>query len=64
MGFDELAWGVNQSRYDLLKKINEFGTTVVLVTHNRDVVNRLGKRVVTLDDGKVVADKKTGKYRI
>ncbi len=45
---------------EILKKINEFGTTVVLVTHNRDVVNRLGKRVVTLDDGKVVADKKTG----
>lgn len=49
---------------DLLKKINEFGTTVVLVTHNREVVNRLHKRVVTLEGGKVVSDVAEGKYRI
>ena len=46
----------------LLKKINEFGTTVVLVTHNRDVVNALKKRVVTLENGKIVSDKEEGKY--
>ena len=46
----------------LLKKINEFGTTVVLVTHNREVVNALKRRVITLEDGQVVSDKETGKY--
>ncbi len=49
---------------DILKKINEFGTTIVLVTHNRDIVNRLRRRVVTLHDGKVIADEKEGKYRL
>ncbi len=49
---------------DLLKKINEFGTTVVLVTHNREVVNRLKKRVITLDDGRVVSDVEEGRYKL
>lgn len=47
---------------DLLEKINAFGTTVVLVTHNREVVNGLRKRVITLADGRVVSDQKHGKY--
>lgn len=47
---------------DVLKKINEFGTTVVLVTHNREVVNALQRRVITLDQGKVVADQSQGRY--
>lgn len=47
---------------DLLLKINEFGTTVVLVTHNKDIVNRLKKRVVLLDCGQVVSDEEEGKY--
>ena len=46
----------------LLQKINEFGTTVVLVTHNREIVNMLRKRVITLDHGHVIADQKAGKY--
>jgi cell division transport system ATP-binding protein len=49
---------------DLLLRINEFGTTVVLVTHNREVVNDLHKRVITLADGTVTSDKKHGKYLI
>lgn len=49
---------------DILKKINEFGTTVVLVTHNRDIVNQLRRRVVTLHNGKVVSDEQHGKYRL
>lgn len=48
----------------ILKKINEFGTTVVLVTHNREIVNQLRPRVVTLKDGRIIADETTGKYRI
>lgn len=47
---------------DLLKKINEFGTTVVMVTHNREVVNELRRRVITLDQGMLVADHEEGKY--
>jgi len=46
----------------LLQKINEFGTTVVLVTHNREVVNSLRRRVITLDHGHIIADQKSGKY--
>jgi cell division transport system ATP-binding protein len=46
----------------LLEKINEFGTTVVLVTHNKDVVNTLRRRVVTLDAGHVVSDQEGGTY--
>ena len=49
---------------DLLLKINEFGTTVVLVSHNREVVNSINKRVITLDNGSVISDQKVGKYII
>jgi cell division transport system ATP-binding protein len=49
---------------EILKKINDFGTTVVLVTHNREIVNQLKKRVITLHDGKVVVDEKQGKYQL
>ena len=47
---------------ELLKKINEFGTTVILVTHNREVVNELKRRVVVLDGGRVVSDQARGRY--
>lgn len=47
---------------DLLKKINEFGTTVVLVTHDREVVNSLKRRVITIDQGKVISDQQKGRY--
>jgi cell division transport system ATP-binding protein len=47
---------------DLLLKINAYGTTVVLVTHNRDVVNALRRRVITLQDGQIVHDAEHGKY--
>lgn len=53
-----------QDIIDLLLKINEFGTTVVLVTHNKDIVNSLKKRVITLEDGRVIQDQKVGKYVI
>lgn len=48
----------------ILKKINDLGTTVILTTHNRGVVESIGKRVITLDKGKVVRDDKDGKYII
>jgi len=49
---------------DLLLKINEFGTTVILVTHNREVVNNLKKRVITIEQGRIVNDKERGKYTL
>ncbi len=47
---------------DILKKINEFGTTIVLVTHNREVVNHLRRRVITLQGGRIISDELNGKY--
>jgi len=47
---------------DLLQKINKFGTTVMLVTHNRDIVNKLKKRVITIEKGSVVSDQEVGRY--
>ncbi len=47
---------------ELLQKINKFGTTVVLVTHNREIVNKLRRRVITIDNGTIVADQAVGKY--
>jgi len=47
---------------DLLLKINEFGTTVVLVSHNKDVVNAVNKRVVLMDQGEIISDQEQGKY--
>ena len=44
----------------LLKKINDFGTTILVTTHNENIVNTLQKRVVTMKNGKVVNDQKTG----
>ena len=49
---------------EILKKINEFGTTILLVTHNRDIVNRLQKRVITLSSGQVISDKENSKYSL
>lgn len=50
---------------DLLKKINDFGTTILVTTHNETIVNDLQKRVVTLKDGKIVNDQKNnGIYKL
>lgn len=47
---------------DLLLRINKFGTTVILVTHNKEIVNSLNKRVITLENGQVISDQAHGKY--
>lgn len=47
----------------LLEKINKYGTTVLLTTHNVDIVNKLKRRVVTLDHGKIISDQAEGSYR-
>lgn len=46
----------------LLCKINEMGTTVILATHDREIINALGKRVVTLDKGRMFKDEEKGRY--
>jgi len=47
---------------NLLLRINKFGTTVILVTHNKEIVNRLNKRVITMDHGQIINDQERGKY--
>lgn len=47
---------------NILKKINHFGTTVLLVTHNREIVNTLRPRVIMLEDGAIAHDAAGGKY--
>ncbi|OGZ33689.1 MAG: cell division ATP-binding protein FtsE, partial [Candidatus Portnoybacteria bacterium RBG_13_41_18] len=46
----------------LLLKINELGTTIILATHDREVINNLGRRVITLDKGKLIRDEEKGRY--
>jgi len=46
----------------LLQKIHEMGTTVILSTHNREVVNALEKRVLTLEKGKLIRDEEKGRF--
>ncbi|MDR3519480.1 MAG: cell division ATP-binding protein FtsE [Candidatus Pacebacteria bacterium] len=45
----------------ILKKINDLGTTVILTTHNRGVIDSLNKRVITMENGKIIRDTKTSK---
>src|SRR6202142_1110150 len=54
------AWDVIK----VLEKINRYGTTVLLTIHNQDIVNRLKRRVVTLQHGKVVSDRANASYKI
>lgn len=46
----------------LLLKINELGTTVLLVTHNKDIVNSVSRRVISVDNGRIIRDEEKGKY--
>jgi len=46
----------------VLDDINKMGTTIVMTTHNRDIVNEMKKRVVVLDEGKIIQDYERGKY--
>ena len=46
----------------LLEEINRRGTTVVVVTHNREIVNAMRKRVITVKKGIIVSDEEKGEY--
>ncbi len=54
----ETAWGI----MELLELINRRGTTIVMVTHAKDIVDKMGKRVITIDSGSVVRDEGEGGY--
>lgn len=48
----------------ILRKINDLGTTVILTTHNKGVIDSIKKRVVTIEDGRIIRDEAHGKYII
>lgn len=54
------SWDIVQ----LLIKINKLGTTVLLATHNDEIVNALKKRVITLNKGKIISDQQGGTYKL
>lgn len=54
------AWEI----MEILLKINKLGNTVLIATHARDMVNRLNKRVITMENGKIIKDQKVGRYMI
>lgn len=49
---------------DLMDEINKLGTTVIMASHNVEIVNRLKRRTIALEEGKVVSDEKKGHYRV
>jgi len=46
----------------LLLRINELGTTVLLATHNKEIINYINQRVISLEDGRIIRDEEKGKY--
>lgn len=52
------AWDV----IDVLEKINRYGTTVLLTTHNQEIVNKLKRRVITIKNGRVASDRASAQY--
>lgn len=54
------AWEIIQ----LLLKINSLGTTVILATHNKDIVDKIKKRVIAVEGGKITRDDASGKYNV
>lgn len=54
----DTAWGIMQ----LLNQINRRGTTILMVTHAKDIVDKMGKRVIAIDKGKIVRDTRSGTY--
>lgn len=48
----------------LLNKVHKMGTTVILATHNQDIINTLEKRVITLEDGKLIRDEERSRFTL
>ncbi len=47
---------------NLLMRVNELGTTVILASHNQEIIDTIKKRVVTLENGKIIRDEEKGKF--
>ncbi len=56
----DTSWGI----MDLLVEINRRGTTVLMATHNKDIVNRMRRRVIAMEHGKIIRDEQRGAYDI
>lgn len=56
----DTSWGI----MDLLLEINKRGTTIIMATHNKDIVNRMRRRVVALENGHIVRDEAKGVYAV
>ena len=54
----ETSWEI----MDIFQKINYSGTTIVMATHNREIVNQLKHRVIAIEDGRIVRDEERGEY--
>ncbi|BDG37501.1 cell division ATP-binding protein FtsE [Geobacillus sp. 44B] len=54
----ETSWGI----MELFEKINSRGTTIVMATHNREIVNTIRRRVIAMENGKIVRDEAKGEY--
>lgn len=56
----ETAWGI----MDILKEVNELGTTVIVASHNADIVNKMKKRTLTIQHGGITRDEEKGHYHL
>lgn len=54
----ETAWGI----MDIFAEINKRGTTIIMATHNKEIVNTIKKRVIAIDGGRIVRDEQQGEY--
>ncbi|MDP5275913.1 cell division ATP-binding protein FtsE [Chengkuizengella axinellae] len=54
----ETSWGI----MELLEEINFRGTTIIMATHNKEIVNKMRKRVIAIEDGVIVRDQERGEY--
>lgn len=54
----DTAWGI----MEILKEVNSLGTTVIIASHNADIVNKMKKRTLTIEHGRVVRDEEKGRY--
>ena len=61
-GGEQQRVAIARALVKLLEQINENGTTVIVVTHNREIVNAMQKRVVTLRRGVIISDEEKGGY--
>ncbi len=54
----ETSWDI----MDIFKEINDTGTTIVMATHDKEIVDAMGKRVIAIENGRIVRDEKNGVY--